>query len=94
MFDFLVSLLIGVVDAFLFRGPNANRRTFDAYRSTARKFELGQADGVLALRDAFKQHSAPGAYTDPDGAALRPWVESWLAARSPRAARRYANTTR
>lgn len=89
-----MSLFAGVVDAFLFRGPNADRRTFEAYRSTARKFELGSTEGLLALRDAFKQHSAPGAYADPDGAALRPWLESWVAARSPRAARRYANTTK
>lgn len=94
MIDLVLSLLAGVVDTFLFKGPSSDRRTFEAYRSTARKYQLGNVDYLPSLREAFKQHSAPGAYTDPDGVALRRWLDSWKAARSPRAARRYANARR
>ena len=94
MFDAFLTALSWCVDAFLFRGASSNRRTYNAYAETARKFQVGSADGLAALRDAFKAHSAPGAYADPDGVSLQPWIASWQDARTPRQARRFANAAR
>ena len=91
MIEALGSLILSLLDAFLFRGPNADRRTYEAYAATARKYPLASEDGLIALREEFKLRSAPGAYTDPDGPALRPWIDSWRAGQSPRSARRTAN---
>lgn len=90
----VAALVMGVFDALLLRGPNADRRTYEAYSITAKKFDLGSDDGLQALREAFKARSAPGAYTDPDGPTLRPWLESWRAGRPARVARRFANRAR
>lgn len=88
MLDFSGWIVATVVDVFLFSGPNADRRTYEAYVEAYRSVE-GQPtpDNLLTQREQFKQHSAPGAYAEPDGAPLASWIASWSAGDAPRQAR-------
>lgn len=82
---------IGLVEALVFRGSTPMRRTYESYVKAWR--EAGGApvyNNSHLLRDQFKQHSAPGAYFDPDGAALTPWLDAWNAGLKPRDALRKA----
>jgi hypothetical protein len=74
-----------------FVGPRhrtAARRTYDAYVHAWRvNGERASAADVEVLRESFKEHSAPGAYIEPDGEPLAPWLAAWRAGLTPRAAR-------
>ncbi|MFC6153176.1 hypothetical protein [Nocardioides yefusunii] len=61
-------------------------RTHQAYLAAwSQRTDDGSID---VLRESFKQHSAPGAYVDPDGEALAPWIEAWHEGLAPQEARR------
>lgn len=89
MFE-LVGFLVGsVIDILFFQGSSAKRRTYEAYRDAwKRSGKHATPQNLDLLRQQFKDHSAPGAYTEPDGPALTPWIAAWESNQRPRAALR------
>ena len=93
MFESVGWLVVSILDVFLFSGPNSDRRTYEAYVAAYRTAAGRTSPGNLSLlREQFKQHSAPGAYAAPDGAPLASWIDSWIAGKTPRQARKKARS--
>ena len=85
MIDFIVSVFAGTLGS---TGRSAWRRTYDAYKDAWRSTSNSTRESDDRLRSAFKAQSAPGAYTDPDGELLAPWLSAWRQQLPPRQARR------
>ena len=91
MIEALGSIIAGLLDAFLFRGDSADRRTYEAYKDAWRvNGRHAESESIELLRNKFKEHSAPGAYVDPDGIPLASWLASWRSGQAPRTALRGA----
>lgn len=62
-----------------------------AYRTAYRKaHRCPMPENQQVLRDQFVHDAVPGAYADPDGRVLGPWLEAWCDGASPRQALRRA----
>lgn len=93
MIEFILGIISGILrDSFLQRSPGEQRRAFDAYRKAWRSTRPPR--DINALRDEFKEQSVPGAYVDPDGSKLAPWLLAWHEGLAPREARRFVRRSR
>lgn len=95
MLDAFIWLLAGLLDGLISREPSPQRRAYEAYREAWKENgRQADLDGLELLRTKFKEHSAPGAYVDPDGAPLAPWIAAWRAGLAPRNAAGAAKSAR
>lgn len=89
MFDSVGYSVAMALDVLLERTSGEWQRTMSAYRAAFRETDGSPTpENLPLLREQFKRCSAPGAYDDPDGWKLAPWIEAWSRGASPREARR------